>query len=134
MPYQPRQICIKLHNTVTFASDYHYFGYDDYHKRHAIYIDTIHKVLDIDQQLVRTLCLSLIQMLDLEFDISPTTLHTKSKTTVLYAWLHLGPCSVQHPTNTAVRTEDSGIIQMKVLFLPPRMEQFSSHLEMTKED
>ena len=73
------------------------------------------------------------QMLDLDFGISPTTLHTTYATTVLYAWLHLGPCSVQHPTNTAVRTEGSGIIQMEVLFLPARMGQFSSHLEMAKE-
>ena len=106
--------------------------------QHAIYIDTIHKVLDIEgQQLVRTLCtvyLSLIQMLDLEFDISPTTLHTTSKTTVLYAWLHLEPCSVQPLTNTAVRLEDNGIIQMEVLCLPVRMGHFSSHLELTKED
>ena len=73
------------------------------------------------------------QMLDLDFGISPTTLHTTSKTTVLYAWLHLGPCSVQHPTNTAVRIEDNGIILMEVLSLPARMGHFSSHLEMTKE-
>ena len=106
--------------------------------QHAIYIDTIHKVLDIEaKQLVRTLCtvyLPLIQMLDLEFDISPTTLHTTSKITVLYTWLHLGPCSVQPLTNTAVRIEDSGIILMEVLYLPARMGQFSSHLELTKED
>ena len=138
MPYRPCQICVKLHNTVNFASDYHYFGYYDYHEQHAIYIDPIHKVLDIEgQQLVHTLCtvcLSLIQMLDLEFDISPTTLHTTSKTTVLYAWLLLEPCSVQPLTDTAVRTEDNGIIQMEVLYLPARMGHFSSHLELTKED
>ena len=96
--------------------------------QHAIYIDTIHKVLDIDQQLVRTLCtvcLSLIQMLDLEFDISPTTLHTTSKTTVLYAWLLLEPCSVQPLTDTAVRTEGSGIILMEVLYLPASLGHFS---------
>ena len=73
------------------------------------------------------------QMLDLDFVNSLTTLHTTYVTTVLYVWLHLGPCSVQPPTNTAVRTEDSGIIQMEVLFLPASLGHFSSHLEMTKE-
>ena len=73
------------------------------------------------------------QILDLDFVNSPTTLHTKYETTVLYAWLLLEPCSVQHPTNLVVRIEDIGIIQMKVLFLPARMGQFSSHLELTPD-
>ena len=72
-------------------------------------------------------------MLDLGFVISPTTLHTTYETTVLYAWLHLEPCSVQRPTNTAVRIEDSGVIQMKVLFLPASLGHFSSHQDLTKE-
>ena len=71
------------------------------------------------------------QILDLGFVNSPTTLHTTYETTVLYAWLHLGPCSVQHPTNLVVRIEDIGIIQMKVLSLPARMGHLSSHLELT---
>ena len=74
------------------------------------------------------------QMLELGFVVSPTTLHTTSKTTVLYAWLHLGPCSVQPPTNLVVRIEDIGIIQMKVLSLPARMGHLSSHLELTMDD
>ena len=78
--------------------------------------------------------LVLTQMLDLGFGISPTTMHTTYETTVLYAWLLLEPCSVQHPTNTAVRTEDIGIIQMEALSLPVRMGHFSSHLDLTKEN
>ena len=74
------------------------------------------------------------QMLDLDFNNSPTTLHTTYETTVLYAWLLLEPCSVQHPTNTAVRIEDIGIIQMEVSSLLARLGHFSSHLELTKED
>ena len=74
------------------------------------------------------------QILDLGFVNSPTTLHTTYETTVLYAWLHLGPCSVQHPTNLVVRIEDIGIIQMKVLSLPARMGHLSSHLELTTDD
>ena len=74
------------------------------------------------------------QILDLDFVISPTTLHMIYETTVLYAWLLLEPCSVQHPINTAVRIEDIGIIQMEVLFLPASLGHFSSHLELTKED
>ena len=73
-------------------------------------------------------------MLELGFIKGPTTLHTKYETTVLYAWLHLEPYSVQHPTNLAVRIEEIGIIQMKVLSLPSRMGHLSSHLELTKED
>ena len=74
------------------------------------------------------------QMLDLDFGISLTTLHTTYATTVLYAWLHLGPYSVQPLTDTAVRIEDNGIIQMEVLSLPARMGHFSSHLELTTDD
>ena len=73
-------------------------------------------------------------MLELGFINNPTTLHTKYETTVLYAWLHLDPYSVQPPTNIAVRIEDIGIILMEVLFLPARMERLSSHLELTEED
>ena len=40
MAYRPCQICIKLHNTVIFASDYHYFGYNDYHKHAACHLYT----------------------------------------------------------------------------------------------
>ena len=72
-------------------------------------------------------------MLDLDFSISPTKLHTTYEWTVFYAWLHLEPCSVQHPTNIAVRTEDIGIIQMEVSSLLARLGHFSSHLELTKE-
>ena len=75
-----------------------------------------------------------LQSLDLDFGISPTTLHTKYETTVLCAWLHLGPCFVQPPTNLVVRIEDIGIIQMKVLSLPASMGHFSLHLEMTTDD
>ena len=74
------------------------------------------------------------QMLDFGFVNSPTTLHTTYETTVLYAWLCLGPCSVQPLTDTAVRTEGSGIIQIEVLFLLARLGHFSSHLELTEED
>ena len=74
----------------------------------------------------------LTQILDLGFINSPTTLHTTYETTVLYAWLHLEPYSVQLPTNTAVKIEDSGIIQMKVLSLPASLGHFSSHLDLTK--
>ena len=74
------------------------------------------------------------QMLEFGFINSPTTLHTKYETTVLYAWLLLGPCYVQHPINIAVRIEDIGIIQMKVLSLSARMGHLSSHLELTTDD
>ena len=75
-----------------------------------------------------------LQILDLDFVISPTTLHTTYETTVLCAWLHLDPCSVQPPTNLVVIIEDIGIIQMKVLSLPARMGHFSLHLELTTDD
>ena len=65
--------------------------------------------------------LVLILMLDLDFINSPTTLHTTYEATVLCAWLFLEPCSVQPPTNLAVRIEDIGIIQMEVLSLPARL-------------
>ena len=67
--------------------------------------------------------LVLILMLDLDFINNPTTLHTTYETTVLCAWLFLEPCSVQPPTNTAVRIEDIGIIQMEVLSLPARLHE-----------
>ena len=73
------------------------------------------------------------QILDLDFVNTPTTLHTTYETTALCAWLHLEPYSVQLPSNTAVRIEDIGIIQMKVLSLPVKMGHFSSHQDLTKE-
>ena len=72
-------------------------------------------------------------MLDLGFVIIPTTLHTTYETTALYTLLHLEPYSVQPPTNTAVRIEDIGIIQMEVLFLPASLGHFSSHLDLTED-
>ena len=73
------------------------------------------------------------QMLDLDFAISPTTLHTTYETTAMYVWLHLEPCSVQLPTNTAVRIEASGIILMRLLSQPASLGHVSSHLDLTKE-
>ena len=74
------------------------------------------------------------QMLDLDFINSPTTQHSAFKTTVLYAWLLLGPYSVQPPTNSAVRIEASGVILMEVLSQSVKMGHFSSHLDLTKEN
>ena len=62
-------------------------------------------------------------MLDLDFINNPTTLHTTYETTVLCAWLFFEPCSVQPPTNPAVRIEDIGIIQMEVLSLLARLHE-----------
>ena len=89
-------------------------------------------IYSLEDQLL--IILVLTQMLDLGFINTPTTLHTTYETTALYGWLHLGSCSVQPPTKTAVRIEASGNILMEVLFLLARKGHFSSHLDFTKED